>query len=147
MEELLELRSAVEAGRTHDALRIIGEMEEMAKEDKINKIESYIMVLLLHLIKRHAEQRSTPSWNRSIRNAVLEIRKTNRRRSAGGVYMGADALADALNEYFRYALIDAADEAFEGRYSARELLQKIDAERIKAEALDYILNGIPESEN
>jgi hypothetical protein len=147
MEELLELRAAVEQHRYNDALYIIADMEEMAREDKINKIESYLVVLLAHLVKQHAEQRSTPSWRRSIRNSVLEIRKTNKRRSAGGAYMDAVSLQTAIDEYFHYALRDAADEAFAGTHTAKQLAAMISAEAIKAEALDYILNGLPESED
>ncbi len=146
MQELLELRRSIEDGLYDQALLIINDLEEMAKDDKINKIGSFLVILLLHLIKCHAEQRSTPSWRRSIRNSVLEIRKTNRRRDSGGTYLKESELSHEIDEYFLYALKDAADEAFEGKYSARELQQLIDVEAIKAEALKYILNGLPESE-
>lgn len=52
MEELLELRSYIEQGRYADALVLIGEMEEMSRDEKINKIESFLQILLLHLIKQ-----------------------------------------------------------------------------------------------
>jgi len=38
MEELFELRTYIEGGRYADALVLLGEMEEMSREDKINKI-------------------------------------------------------------------------------------------------------------
>ena len=53
MEELLELRELVVAGNLKAALSLIDELEEMSKEDKINKIYSYCVVLLVHLIKQH----------------------------------------------------------------------------------------------
>jgi len=147
MEELLELRSAVEAGRTHDALRIIGEMEEMAKEDKLNKIRSFIVVLLEHLIKQHVEQRSSPSWERSILYALDGIHDTNTRRSAGGTYMAADELREAIDEKFPIALRYAAKEAFGGAYTAKQLAERVQIAAIKEQAMDYILNGMPESED
>jgi len=52
MEELLELRRHILEQRYEDALDLISEMEEMSREDKINKIYSYGVILLLHLIKQ-----------------------------------------------------------------------------------------------
>ncbi len=42
MEELFELKNHIEQGRYEDALALTGEMEEMSRDDKINKIESYM---------------------------------------------------------------------------------------------------------
>jgi pentatricopeptide repeat protein len=41
MEELFELKHYMEQGRYAEALTLIGEMEEMSRDDKMNKIESY----------------------------------------------------------------------------------------------------------
>ena len=41
MEELAELRAYLEQGRYTDALTLVGEMDEMSRDDKINKIMSY----------------------------------------------------------------------------------------------------------
>jgi hypothetical protein len=147
MEELLELRRSIEEGRYNDALFIVGELEEMAKSDKIHKIRSYITILLIHLIKQAAEARTTRSWQLSLDNAIEEIREVNARRTAGGEYMGAEELRHSVNEKFLPALKQAAVEAFGGVYTAKQLAAMIDAEAIKAQALDYILNGLPESED
>jgi hypothetical protein len=64
-------------------LLVIEEMEEMAKDDKINKIYSFIVILLLHLIKKDAEQRTTRSWEYSIWNSSYQIRRVNKRRKSG----------------------------------------------------------------
>jgi hypothetical protein len=66
MEELLELRSYIEQQRYPEALNLIAELEEMSREDKINKIRSFAVILLLHLIKQEAEKRTTRSWDVSI---------------------------------------------------------------------------------
>ena len=55
MEELFELKAHIEQGRYIEALTLIGEMEEMGRDDKINKVRSFTVILLLHLIKKHAE--------------------------------------------------------------------------------------------
>lgn len=146
MEELLELRHYIEQGRTVDALLLVDEMTEMAKRDKINRITTFMGLLMMHIIKQHAEKRTTPSWERTIRNATLEIRKTNKRDDAGGFYMNEMQLRSALDEYYRYALMDAASEAFGGKYSHKHLAQMIDAEAVKTQALSYIVHGIPDDD-
>ena len=138
MEELLELKTLLIQGNIPDALVLVEEMTEMSKDDKINKIGSYAKILLLHLIKRQAEKRSTRSWDLSIANAVDEIQKTNRRRKAGETYLTWDELETALAESYRLALVGAAAEAFEGRYSSKELAQMVDYDRLIADALALI---------
>lgn len=138
MEELLELKTLLIQGNIPDALVLVEEMTEMSKDDKINKIGSYAKILLLHLIKRQAEKRSTGSWDLSIANAVDEIQKTNRRRKAGGTYLTWDELETTLAESYRLALVRAATEAFEGQYSSKELAQMVDYDRLIADALALI---------
>ncbi len=133
------LRKMVEEHDYVAALAIIDELDEMAKDDKINKIESYLLVLLIHLIKQKAEQRTTKSWNLSIENALYGITKSNKRRSAGGHYLKDDEFPVTIDETFSMAVRNAANEAFEGTYSANQLLEMIDADQIKQEALEKIL--------
>jgi pentatricopeptide repeat protein len=139
MEELLELRGYVEQQRYDDALNLIGEMEEMSREDKVNKIGSFVKILLIHLIKRHAEKRTTRSWDNSIFNAIFEIQKTNKRKKSGGFYMNRDEINQTLREHYSIALRYAATEAFEGRYEDDELAQMIDQSLIVEQALKLIL--------
>jgi hypothetical protein len=134
MEELLELRTCLEQHRYDDALIIVNELEEMSRDDKINKIGSFIKVLLIYLIKRHAEQRTTRSWDNSIKNALYEIQRTNRRRKAGGFYVTCDDMQELIYETYPYALSYAALEAFEGRYDANELDAMIDPAAVREEA-------------
>lgn len=141
MEELLELREHIEQGRYASALVLIGEMEEMSRDDKINKIGSFLTILLLHLIKQHAERRSTRSWDVSIRNSVQEIIFTNKRRKAGGYYLSDDELRQSVEERYTLSLRQASLEAFEGRYSPEELGALVDESAITEEALGLILEA------
>jgi hypothetical protein len=138
MEELLTLRQYIEAQHYDKALELIGEMEEMSKEDKLHKIYSYAVILLLHLIKQAAEQRTTRSWDFSIYNATKEIRRVNKRRKAGGYYATEAELQEILADAFDTAIKKAALEAFEGQYSEAEIAARIDPETVLATALDYI---------
>lgn len=139
MEELLELREHIQLGRYADALVLIGEMEDMSRDDKINRIESFLEILLLHLIKQQAEERTTRSWDVSIRNAVAQIVRTNRRRKAGGFYLTDEELNEAVSESYPSALRRASLEAFGGVYSSEELAAMVDESAIKEEVLGLIL--------
>lgn len=138
MEELIALKDHLKAGRYDQALALAEEMEVMSREDKINRVESYLDILLIHLIKKYAEKRSTRSWEASIHNAVRQIHKTNKRRKAGGYYLSREELADSIAECFEAALKYAAAEAFGGMMDETELARRIDPERIKAEALERV---------
>ena len=142
MEELLELRAYIEQGRYAEALALIGEMEEMSRDDKINKIESFLQILLLHLIKQHAEERTTRSWEVSIHNAVDGIRRVNKRRKAGGYYLSKNELKESIDEIYPASLRQASLEAFAGRYNDAELTAKIDEPEIKAQALKLVLTAL-----
>jgi len=52
MEELLELKTLLLGGNISEALLLVEEMTEMSKDDKLNKIFSFGIILLLHLIKQ-----------------------------------------------------------------------------------------------
>ena len=138
MEELLTLRQYIQEQNYDKALELIAEMEEMSKEDKLNKIYSYAVILLLHLIKQAAEQRTTRSWDFSIYNATKQIRRVNKRRKAGGYYASESELKEVLADAFDTAIKKAALEAFEGQYTEAEIAEKIDSQSILATALDYI---------
>jgi len=141
MEELLEIRELLLANRVADALQLVEEMTEMSKDDKLNKIFSFGIILLIHLIKQAAEGRSTRSWETSILNAVKQIQRTNRRRKAGGTYLTLEELRETLEDAYSSALRQTALEAFEGRYEAAELGQMVDQEAIIEQAIALVLEA------
>lgn len=141
MEELLELRELLLADRVSDALLLVEEMTEMSKDDKLNKIFSFGVILLLPLIKQVAEGRTTRSWEASILNAVKQIQRTNQRRKAGGMYLTMQELQDTLEDAYDSALRQAALEAFEGRYEAAELEQRVDQKILINQAIALIVGA------
>lgn len=138
MEELVQLRESIIAGNYSQALQIIDELEEMSVEDKLNKIYSYTVILLLHLIKQQAERKTTRSWQNSILNSVDQINRVNKRRKSGGYYATAETLQEIIDEAFPRALRDAALEAFGGAYQEEELLKMIDIAEIKQSAINLL---------
>ncbi len=138
MEELLMLRQYIEEKKYDQALELVSELEEMSKEDKLNKIYSYAVVLLIHLIKQQAEQRTTRYWEFSIYNATKEINKINKRRKSGGDYANQEELKEILIDAFETAIRKAALEAFEGQYTDEELREKINSDLITAKAVELL---------
>ena len=130
MEELLTLRELLVKGDMSGALAIVDELEEMSRDDKINNIRSYAVVLLMHLIKQQAENRTTRSWDLSIRNSIRSIQTKNKRRKSGGTYLNTDELCLAISEAYAEALDRAAMEVEEGRYEPKELAELVNREEI-----------------
>ncbi|WP_414585593.1 DUF29 family protein [Scytonema sp. PCC 10023] len=139
MEELLELKDLLLKGDVPGALVIVEELEEMSRKDIIKTIRSYAVILLLHLIKQQAENRTTRSWDVSIRNSVREIQRENKRRKTGGYYLTAEELLETLQEAYLNAIDEASLEVEEGRYQPEELEQLVNREEIINRAIALIL--------
>lgn len=138
MEEILELKELLLKGDIKGSLAIVEELEEMSKKDIIKTIRSYAIILLLHLIKQQVENRTTRSWEVSIRNSVREIQRENKRRKAGGYYLTPEELLETLEEAYLNALDEASLEVEEGRYDPEELEQLINKDEILNRALTLI---------
>ncbi|WP_017715814.1 DUF29 family protein [Kamptonema formosum] len=138
MEELLTLKDLLQKGDIPAALAIVEELEEMGKNDIIKTIRSYAVILLLHLIKQQAENRTTRSWEVSIRNSFREIQRINKRRKAVGYYLTPEELAETLEEAYLNALDQASLEVEEGRYQPEELERLINKQEILNRALGLI---------
>ena len=138
MNELQELREKIEKQDYQGALLIVNDLEEMSVEDKLNKIYSYVVILLVHIIKQEVENRTTSSWNRSIYNSIKYINKTNKRRRSGDFYTSDEMLNEIIDEAYDHALSEASFEAFEGKMSSKELREKFDSEKAKKKAFALI---------
>ncbi|MEH2457470.1 DUF29 family protein [Nostoc sp.] len=141
MEELLTLKGLLIKGDVQGALLIVEELEEMSRNDIIKTIRSYAVILLLHLIKQQAENRTIRSWEVSIRNSVREIQRENKARKAGGYYLTPEELLEILAEAYLNAIDEASLEVEEGRYEPEELEKVVNQEEIINRALGLILPG------
>jgi len=139
MEELLTLKDLLLQGNIQAALLIVEELEEMSRNDIIKTIRSYAVILLLHLIKQQAENRTTRSWEVWIRNSIREIQRENKRRKAGGYYLTQEELRETLEEAYLNAIDEASLEVENGRYEVQELEKLVNAEEIINSALSLIL--------
>ena len=140
MLELEELRKKIEVCDYAGALHIIDQLDEMSKDDKLNKIYSFCVILLLHLIKQQVEGKTTKSWNRSILNSVGGINRTNKRRKSGGCYASREDLLEIIDEAYPQAIRDASVEVFGGSLSEEELEQKCDRDSLKNQAISFLVS-------
>ena len=60
MEELAQLRQLLVAGNTIEEIALIDELEKMSKKTIIRNIESYLVLLLAHLIKHQWVEEQNP---------------------------------------------------------------------------------------
>ena len=140
MEKSLALRQSISSGDYAKALSIVDEMEAMSKEDKLEKIDSYAVILLLHLIKQEAEARTTKSWTISIKNYREKINRIDKRRKSGSYCAQKVELAEIIDDAMPSApaLRTASLEAFEGSLNEQEISDKINIEAIKGRALKML---------
>jgi hypothetical protein len=143
MEELLELKALLLKGDIKGSLAIVEELEDMSKNGIISTIRGYAVILLLHLIKQQAENRTTRSWDVSIRNSVREIQRQNKRRKAAGYYLSDEELTDTLNDAYLNALDAASLEVESGRYQSEQIEAIIDKNKLISAALLLIKNVSP----
>lgn len=141
MEELFTLKQLLLKGDIQGAIAIVDELEEISRDDKINAISSYAVILLLHLIKQQVENRTTRSWEVSIRNSVRMIQKKNKRRQSGGYYLPQEDLRLALEEAYPEAIDRASLEIEEGRCQSDELVQIVNRENIFNQAMLLIIGS------
>lgn len=125
MEELLELKELLINGEVESALMLVGDLEEMGKKGVARNIRSYAKVLLLHLVKQQVENRTTKSWDISIRNAVREILDINARPKNRGTYLNNEELYEVISAALDSAIDEAAIECCEGIYEARQIEEMV----------------------
>ena len=140
MEELLDLKQLLLQGDIKGSLALVEDLEEMGRKAIIDKIRSYAIILLLHLIKQQAENRTTKSWDVSIRNSIREIINTNKRRKAGGYYVPSEELKEILVAAYPNALDLASLEVASGSYEPEELAKMVNQDEIIEFALSKITN-------
>jgi hypothetical protein len=97
-------------------------------------------VLLAHCIKQEIEQKTTRSWDVSIRNSLVEIAYINKRPDSGGFYADSATLVMLLNRALESAINKAASEIYDGKYSPEEIETMLDADALLQRALTMILD-------
>ena len=126
-QELINLRASILEGRYNDALAIVDELEGMSKQAILRTIQSYLLILLIHLIKNQLEQRLTGSWVNSIRNSIREIQKLNLKDNKTSYYIKKDEWESLIEEeVIEDAIADASEEVMNGQFTRSQLSEMLD---------------------
>ncbi len=144
MEEILELKDCLLNQQYDRAFAIVEDLEAMGRQDKINNLESFLVILLIHLIKIQVEKRITRSWKNSLSNSLLAIQKRNRLGKKSYYIKQGEWDEHILNCQLE-AVLGAAKEVFEG-IDYRELEKLVDLDKliiVANELLALIYNKTP----
>ncbi|MDJ0682203.1 MAG: DUF29 family protein [Xenococcaceae cyanobacterium MO_167.B52] len=109
MEEILELKQNLLSGNINQALCIVEELEEVGRKSIIENLESFLVILLIHLIKNQVEQRLTSSWKKSILNSLVAIQKKNK-LGKKAYYIYKDEWLEYIESNYPSALLNSSYE-------------------------------------
>ena len=129
-QELIDLRNSILEGRYEDAFIIIDELEDMSKKSILRNIMSFLIILMINLIKNQIEKRLTNSWIASISNSVIEIQSLNLKDNRKSYYIKQDEWNDYLEEAIERAIRPASVEVMDGKLKAAAISAQISREDI-----------------
>ncbi|MFB2877625.1 hypothetical protein [Floridanema aerugineum] len=129
-QELIDLRASILEGRYEDALAIVDELDWMSKKATLLAIESFLLRMLIHLIKNQLEQRLTNSWAASIRGSIVEIKKRNLQDNKTSYHVQLNEWETMLEEILEQAISDASVEVFNGEYTPFQLSEMVERTEI-----------------
>lgn len=138
MEELTELRQEILNGNYDAALSIVDDLDDMSRRSILRNIRSYLVQLLVHLIKNQLEQRLTNSWAASIRHSILEIQDINLMGNRRAFYVKPDDWLEQLEDVLEDALYSAATEVNAGQYRPFQLAAALDKDALFSVALKLL---------
>ena len=113
MLEILEIKKHLLAGEIESALLIVEELEEMGRQSEIRNLESFLVILLIHLIKIQVEKRLTHSWKSSIIHSLLAIQKRNQLGKKAH-YIYSENWQGYLEDNFTPVIVAASREVLGG---------------------------------
>ena len=129
-QELSDLRFSIVEGRYDDAIAIIDDLEEMSKKAILRNIMSFLIRLIIHLIKNQIESRLTNSWIASISNSVIEIQELNRKDNKKSVYIKSDEWLPYLEEAIERAIRPASVEVMDGKLKPSQVSEQINRDEL-----------------
>jgi hypothetical protein len=138
VQELIDLRQSIVEGRYQDALDIVDELEGMGKQAILRNLESFLVRLLIHLIKNQVEKRLTNSWAASISDSIRQIKKLNLKDNKKSYYIQQNDWSEYLAEALEVAILEASIEVSGGVYTPIQLEEIVNQKQITEIALSLI---------
>ena len=137
-QELIDLRNSIVEQRYTDALAIVDELEGMSKQAILRNIESFLVRLMVHLIKNQVEQRLTNSWAASIESSILEIKKLNLKENKKSYYLSIDEWVEILEDAIESAIRPASLEIMNGKFQRQQISQMLNKPQLILTATELI---------
>ncbi|XHR80552.1 MAG: DUF29 family protein [Gloeotrichia echinulata GP01] len=137
-QELIDLKHSIMEGRYTDALAIVDELDGMSKQAILRNIQSFLVRMIIHLIKNQVEQRLTNSWAASIEDSILEIKNLNLKENKTSYYINADAWEEMLEDALESAIRPASLEVFNGKFKRSQLSKMLDKPQIILNATELL---------
>jgi len=138
IQELVDLKKSILNGRYEEALAIVDELEGMSKQAIIRNIETFLVRLLIHLIKNQVEQRLINSWVASIVDSIRQIKKLNLKDNKTSYYIKQDEWIEFLQDAFEGAIAPASTEIEQGKYNPIKLKQLINKDEVIQAAQSFL---------
>ena len=137
--ELELLKEYLQKGDIASAIELVDELDDTSKAASINKISSYMAVVLAHLVKQNVEKRTTNSWDVSIQTELYQINKERISRGTKKPLLATDKdLASEIEGAYNIAVKTASLEALGGSLHYKELAKIVDKTTVLKQALDLI---------
>ncbi len=129
-QELIDLRNSIIEGRYTEALEILDELDWMSKKAILRNIKSYLVRMLIHLIKNQVEQRLTSSCVASISDSLIQIQDLNLQDNKTSHYVKPDEWEPMLIDALAAAIRPASVEVLNGRVKPSQLSEMVDRTQI-----------------
>ncbi len=125
-QELTDIRTCILSGRYDEALMLVDELEGMSKKAILQNIESFLVKMLVHLIKNVVEKKMNNSWYASIRDSLLKIQSLNLKENKTSYYIKQDEWGDYLEMAFADAIAIGSGEVLDGQLTPFKLENLVD---------------------
>ncbi len=132
VQELIDLRQSIVEGRYQDALDIVDELEGMGKQAILRNIESFLVRLLIHLIKNQVEKHLTNSWAASISDSIVQIKKLNLKDNKKSYYIKQNEWLPYFEEAIAIAIRPASIEILSGSLKPAQVSAQINRDELIA---------------
>jgi hypothetical protein len=130
VQELVDLKQSILEGRYEDALIRIDELESMSKQAILRNIESFLIRLIIHLIKNQLEQRLTNSWVASISDSIVQIKKLNLQDNKKSFYIKKEDWQNFIEEAIEQSIRPASVEVLQGSLKPAQISNRLDRVQI-----------------
>lgn len=137
-QELTDLRVSIVEGRYSDAIAIIDDLEEMSKKAILRNIMSFLIRLMIHLIKNQIESRLTNSWIASISDSVIEIQDLNLKDNKKSFYIQFNEWRPYLEEAIERAIRPASVEVMDGKLKPARVSEQINRNKLIEITLEFL---------